>query len=96
MKRPRLLVAVLLVLPLLGSDAPKDYDGAAAADGIEGTWVRVAAEWDGRKLDIIAGTLTFQGGGRLLEETAGTAPRAGRFKLGTGPDRKSTRLNSSH
>ena len=81
MKKLRLL----LLVPLLGSDVPKDYNGAMAADGIEGTWVRVAAEMDGRKLDIIAGSLTFQGGGRLLEERAGAAPRAGRFKLDAGP-----------
>jgi hypothetical protein len=76
-KRLRLLVAVLLVVPLLGSYSSERYDGAAAPDGIEGTWVRVAAERDGRKVDIIAGTLTFRDGGRLLEETNGAPARPG-------------------
>jgi uncharacterized protein (TIGR03067 family) len=85
MRRETLLLAALLALPLLGSDPSERYDGAAEPDGIEGTWVRVAAERDGRKADIIAGSLTFLGGGRLLEETTGAAPRAGRFKLDNGP-----------
>jgi|SRR5262249_23888717 uncharacterized protein (TIGR03067 family) len=34
-----LLVGVLLVVPLLGSDAPKGYDGEAVWDGgLQGTW----------------------------------------------------------
>jgi uncharacterized protein (TIGR03067 family) len=40
MRRTVLLLAVvLLAVPLLGSDAPKEYDGAAAwDDGLQGTW----------------------------------------------------------
>jgi uncharacterized protein (TIGR03067 family) len=33
-----MLLFALLVLPLLGSDSPKDYDGASEADDIRGTW----------------------------------------------------------
>jgi uncharacterized protein (TIGR03067 family) len=33
-----LLAGVLLVVPSLGSDAPKEYDGATEKDELEGTW----------------------------------------------------------
>src|SRR6516225_4767461 len=42
MPRSLLLLAALLVLPLLASDAPKENGGAAAqSDGLEGTWEAV-------------------------------------------------------
>jgi uncharacterized protein (TIGR03067 family) len=78
-------LAALLVFPLLASDAPRGHDDATLqADGIEGTWVRVAAEMNGRKADIIPGTLTFRDGGRLLEETNGAPTRPGEFNLEAG------------
>jgi uncharacterized protein (TIGR03067 family) len=38
-----LLATVMLVLPSLGSDSPKEYDGATARNELEGTWERVSA-----------------------------------------------------
>ena len=38
MHRLSLLLAVLLVLPLFGSDSPKEYDDRAKIAGIEGVW----------------------------------------------------------
>jgi uncharacterized protein (TIGR03067 family) len=42
MRRTVCLLAVLLVLPSLGSDSPKEYDGATEGDGIEGKWQCIA------------------------------------------------------
>jgi uncharacterized protein (TIGR03067 family) len=42
-----LLVGVLLVLPSLGSDAPKDYDGAVRTEDIEGEWRLVSCRFGG-------------------------------------------------
>jgi uncharacterized protein (TIGR03067 family) len=39
-----LLAGVLLVVPSLGSDAPKEYDGATERDELEGTWELVGIE----------------------------------------------------
>src|SRR6478672_4540007 len=44
-----LLAGVLLVVPSLGSDAPKGYDGATEDVGIEGTWRLTEYEIDGAK-----------------------------------------------
>jgi uncharacterized protein (TIGR03067 family) len=41
MRRTVWLLAALLALPSLGSDAPREYDGAANADELEGTWAFV-------------------------------------------------------
>src|SRR5437868_2823048 len=38
-----LLVGVLLVVPSLGSDSPKDYDGTTEQDDLQGTWQLVGA-----------------------------------------------------
>ena len=59
-----LLAVVLLVVPLLGSDAPKEYDGATETDELQGTWTvvsgTVVGSGRGRPLDGLA--LTFSGG----------------------------------
>jgi hypothetical protein len=47
MRRTTLLLPALLVLPLLGSDSPKDYDDRAQEDGIEGVWQLVRTEVGG-------------------------------------------------
>ena len=44
----RSVLAALLVLPLLGSDSPKQYDDAAQEAGIEGDWSPIWTEWAGR------------------------------------------------
>src|SRR5262245_55520025 len=64
MKRLPLLVAILFVLPLLGSDAPKDYqDGIVYADGLDGSWLLVRYEADGEARKIAAGlVLTYRRG----------------------------------
>jgi uncharacterized protein (TIGR03067 family) len=64
MRRTVLLLAgVLLVAASLGSDAPKEYDGATENE-IEGTWRIVAVDLDGRRLREEApwGKLTFRAG----------------------------------
>jgi uncharacterized protein (TIGR03067 family) len=66
-----LLAGVLLVVPALGSDAPKGYDGAAEIDGIEGTWQAVSVENTGGtfltppewRMTFRAGKFTWTGGG---------------------------------
>jgi len=73
-----LLAGVLVVVPSLGSDSPREYDGATEMDGIEGTWRFVSAERIGGDV-IWAGPpiLTFRGGryvglrdGRTVERGA--------------------------
>jgi hypothetical protein len=49
MRRGMLLLPALLVLPLLGSDSPKEYDDKVAVAGIEGTWRLTEYELDGAK-----------------------------------------------
>src|SRR5262249_44083665 len=44
----RLLAVVLLVLPLLGSDLPKEYDGVTERDDVQGTWELVEWTFDGQ------------------------------------------------
>lgn len=38
MHRLALLLAIVLVVPLLGFDSPKEYDDRTTADPLEGTW----------------------------------------------------------
>jgi len=47
MRRLSLLFAALLVLPLLGSDSPKEYDDRTETAGIEGTWRAMEYEFKG-------------------------------------------------
>jgi uncharacterized protein (TIGR03067 family) len=55
--------AVLLVLPLLGSDSPKEYNDATEAVGIEGAWQLTEFEFKGAKTRIdLHGVLTYRGG----------------------------------
>ena len=63
-----LLAALLLVLPSLASDSPKEYDGATVKkDDLEGTWRLVAVKYDGKfmvsdHLEYVfhRGTITFK------------------------------------
>jgi len=54
-----LLAAVLLVLPSLGSDAPKEDEGAAVRDDLQGTWQVVGRENDGNDIGPEDSQLTF-------------------------------------
>jgi uncharacterized protein (TIGR03067 family) len=72
------LFAALLVLPLLGSDAPRGYeDGEAAADVLEGRWRKVRVVYGGQDLGasgqplltVRDGTFTWEGS---TPATAGT------------------------
>jgi uncharacterized protein (TIGR03067 family) len=63
MRRTVCLLAVLLVLSLLGSDSPKEYDGATEMNGIEGTWRRVKVEYEGQPVKGFPHSLlTFRNG----------------------------------
>src|SRR5262249_53404922 len=44
-----LLAGVLLVLPSLGSDSPKEYDGATQLSNIDGSWQLVMRRQDGQE-----------------------------------------------
>jgi uncharacterized protein (TIGR03067 family) len=51
MRRLSLLLAVLFVLPLLGSDSPKEYDDSVRFDGgLEGEWKKVEVFYQGQNL----------------------------------------------
>src|ERR1700722_12121645 len=52
MRRLSPLLAVLLVILLLGSDSPKDYDDRTEYVGIEGMWRLTAYEFGGRKVKL--------------------------------------------
>jgi hypothetical protein len=47
MHRSACLLAALLVLPLLGSDSPKEYNCATEERSIEGTWEFICNEYNG-------------------------------------------------
>jgi uncharacterized protein (TIGR03067 family) len=48
MRRLFLILAALFALPLLGTDSPKDYDGATVA-ALDGTWMPIDYEEQGKK-----------------------------------------------
>jgi uncharacterized protein (TIGR03067 family) len=64
MRRLCLPLAALLVLPLLGSDAPRGYDGATEADDIQGTWEFTRYEYGGRaaRAPHFRDVTTYRGG----------------------------------
>src|SRR5262249_53932417 len=76
-----MLLAAPLVLLLLGSDAPKEYDGATESGSLEGTWQLVALEINGAP----AGTfdqgfgLTFRG--RTYRSRGAGGGRPGPYSL---------------
>jgi uncharacterized protein (TIGR03067 family) len=59
-----LLAGVLLVAPSLGSDTPREYDGATEIAVLEGSWRLTKREIRGEteQLGSIQRVLTFQGG----------------------------------
>jgi uncharacterized protein (TIGR03067 family) len=62
MRSLRLLIAALLVVPLLGSGSPREYDDRTEMAGIEGTWQLLAVEHDGKKVNSITWVLTLRDG----------------------------------
>jgi uncharacterized protein (TIGR03067 family) len=62
MRRLIPLFAALLLLPLLGSDSPREYDSATEMAGIEGTWQLLAVEHDGNKVNSITWVWTLRDG----------------------------------
>lgn len=62
MRRLSLLFAVLLIVPLLGSNSPKEYDDRTEEVGIEGTWQLLAVERNGEKVNPITWVLALRGG----------------------------------
>jgi uncharacterized protein (TIGR03067 family) len=71
MRRASLLFAVLVVVPLLGSDSPKQYDDRTECAAIEGTWRLTECTDNGEQmrlsdrpmvLTLRRGTLTFDTG----------------------------------
>jgi uncharacterized protein (TIGR03067 family) len=49
---------LFLVLPLLGSDSPKDYDeSATVVNNLEGTWKLVEVDGGGKKSPVLSKTL---------------------------------------
>jgi uncharacterized protein (TIGR03067 family) len=63
MRRLSLLIAVLFVVPLFGSDSPKEYDDKAVNYGIDGTWRLIEVEKNGEKIrPPILEVITFRGG----------------------------------
>jgi|SRR5262245_54221152 uncharacterized protein (TIGR03067 family) len=66
-----LLAIALLVLPSLGSDAPKEYDGTTKRDDVQGTWEFVGFERDGKILPpAFSEVMIYRGGAytRIIEE----------------------------
>ena len=57
-----LLLAVLLIVPLLGSGSPKGYDDKTTLDPLDGTWELVAVERQGRNSGFRKEVLTYHGG----------------------------------
>jgi uncharacterized protein (TIGR03067 family) len=80
MRRTVCLLAALLVLPSLGSDAPKEYDGATAkADDLDGEWQLTAVTFDGIQVTFHKTVVAFHGG--RYTETGGKRQEIGTYKV---------------
>jgi uncharacterized protein (TIGR03067 family) len=66
------LLAPLLVLPVFGSDSPKEYDDGIEYHDIEGAWRRVDLQYQGKSDRNCQMLLTFHSGGY----TVGFKPNA--------------------
>jgi uncharacterized protein (TIGR03067 family) len=64
MRRLPLLAAVLALL-LLGSDSPKEYDDRAQDSGLEGEWVLLRLEVNGKLVPEWPSHVTTYRGGRM-------------------------------
>lgn len=82
MRRLSLLLSVLFVLLLLGSDSPKEYDDKAELDDIHGSWRWVSTAHGGKVWDVPDGQyLTFRDH-RYEWTQPGFCP-AGNYKIDT-------------
>jgi uncharacterized protein (TIGR03067 family) len=71
-----MLAGLLLVVPVLGSDVPREYDGTTESVGLEGTWRLIEITYGGVKHGAPLYVVTFRGGrytvsdgGKTLEGT---------------------------
>jgi uncharacterized protein (TIGR03067 family) len=77
------LSAVLLVGVGLGSDSPKEYDGATVSNTLEGSWRLTEFEFKGaRAKSDVQGVLTFRGGAWSLMY-GNVESLAGRYRIDT-------------
>src|SRR5262245_631196 len=68
-----LLAVLLLVLPSLGSDAPKEYDETVAwEDGLQGSWLLVGQEFNGKPVDFVESVQTFRNGKYTTKDKHGS------------------------
>jgi uncharacterized protein (TIGR03067 family) len=68
-----LLAGVLLVVPSLGSDAPKEYDGTVAWDDeLQGSWLLVGVDFNGKAVDFVESVQTFRNGKYTTKDKNGT------------------------
>ena len=78
-----LLAGLLLVLPSLGSDAPKEYDGATVQkEELEGTWRLTGFEWDGKTKPGTQAVMTLRGGTYTITFSDGKTWR-GNYQIDT-------------
>jgi uncharacterized protein (TIGR03067 family) len=81
MRSLHLLIAALLVVPLLGSDSPKEYDDATAKDELQGTWHLVGYERHGQLIEISPGGIqTFRGGQWVYHQLGTKSSYGGSYK----------------
>lgn len=90
MRRLSPLFAVLFVVPLIGSDSPKEYDGAMQEDKLEGTWQRIEIERNGEKIDVGVQLVNIYRGDNFTSDYGGNSV-TGRFWI--DPTRKPAHLD---
>lgn len=71
MRRLACLLTGMLVVLVLGSDSPKEYDDNMELASIEGTWQLLAVVHDGEKVNPITWVLTFRGGKLTRKDSDG-------------------------
>jgi uncharacterized protein (TIGR03067 family) len=82
MRRLHLPIAAMLVVALLGSDSPKDYDDATENAVIEGTWQLLAVEHEGKKVNSITWVYTLRDGEYTRTDSSGDHG-AGTYRIDT-------------
>jgi uncharacterized protein (TIGR03067 family) len=74
-----LLFAAILVLPLLGSDSSREYDGATVkTDVLDGSWEVTEMNFNGSDVSFHRTILAFRGGN--YTETGGKRQEKGTYK----------------
>jgi uncharacterized protein (TIGR03067 family) len=87
-------VLVAVTRLLLAGDAPKEDAAKKDQDRLQGTWVVVAAERDGRPLDRIKGGKLMIDGNGFVIQTASGAELKGTFML--DPTKKPKAMDLQH